>query len=101
MYGNNTTSLVKTGLVVYPNPATTTLNLNIAPGFNSNEYTLTSSLSYNIQITNILGTVVKQTTTNQQNWQTDVSSFMPGTYTVKVVNNTNQGVIGSGTFIKL
>ena len=101
MYGNTTTSLVKTGLVVYPNPASTTLNLNIAPGFNSNEYTLTSSLSYNIQITNILGTVVKQSTTNQQTWQTDVGSFMPGTYVVKVINNTNQTVVGEGSFIKL
>ena len=101
MYGNNTTSLVKTGLIVYPNPATSTLNLNIAPGFNSNEYTLTSSLSYNIQITNILGSVVRQTTTNVQAWQTDVSNLMPGTYTVKVVNNSNQSVVGSQTFIKL
>jgi len=100
MYANSS-SLVKTGLVVYPNPASTTLNLNIAPGFNPNQYALTAALSYNIQITNILGSVVRQTTTSTQTWQTDVSNLMPGTYTVKVVNNSNQSLVGSGTFIKL
>jgi len=99
MYSNSANSLVKTGLVLYPNPASTTVNLNIAPGFNSSQYTLTPS--YNIQITNILGSVVRQTSTNSQTWQTDVSNLMPGTYIVRVVNNSNQSLVGSGTFIKI
>ncbi|WP_309329386.1 YDG domain-containing protein [Mucilaginibacter sp.] len=97
MYGNST-SLVKTGIVVYPNPVKSMLNLSIAPGFNTNA---TPSIAYSIQITNILGAVVTQSTTNAQNWQTDVSSLMPGTYVITVINTSNSTTVGHATFIKL
>jgi hypothetical protein len=101
MYGN-TASLVKTGIVVYPNPAKTTLNLSIAPGFNSpgigNEL---SPGSYNIQITNVLGSVVKQATISQQSWQTNISDLMPGTYVLQVISKKDNSVVGESTFIKL
>ncbi|MBB3054941.1 putative Ig domain-containing protein [Mucilaginibacter gotjawali] len=102
MYGNGS-SLVKTGILVYPNPAKSTLNLNIAPGFNSSTATPVtgSSTAYDIQIVNILGSVVTKATTNTQSWQTDVSSLMPGTYVVRVVNSSNNSTVGQGTFIKL
>jgi hypothetical protein len=100
MYGN-TTSLANTGLVVYPNPASSTLNLNIPAGLNPNQFTQTSSLSYNIEITNMVGATVRKATSNVQNWQSDISSLMPGTYTIKVTNNANQSLVGSETFIKL
>jgi len=99
MYGS-AASLVKTGIVIYPNPAKSTLNLDIGPGFNSTDGEL-SSASYRVQISNILGSVVTQTTISQQNWQTDVSSLMPGTYVIQVVNKNNNTVVGQGTFIKL
>ncbi|MBB3054940.1 YDG domain-containing protein [Mucilaginibacter gotjawali] len=102
MYGNGT-GLVKTGIVVYPNPVKSLLNLNIAPGFNSSILTrgISSSVAYNIQITNILGAVMTNATTNAQNWQTDVSSMMPGTYVITVINASNNTTVGQGTFIKL
>lgn len=106
MFGDNSNSLVKTGLVVYPNPAKTTLNLSIAPGFNNSNAlamanTQTTALSYGIQIVNILGAVVNKATTASQNWQTDVNSLPPGTYVIKVVNTKDNSPVGESTFIKL
>jgi len=96
MYGNGAT-LVKTGIVIYPNPAKSTLNLSIAPGFSG---TSTTPPTYNIKVTNILGSIIKQTTT-LQTWQTDVSALMPGTYVIQVTHNNGGTVDGEGTFIKL
>jgi len=101
MYGR-VNSLVKTGIVVYPNPAKTSLNLDISPGFNSNSIGgEISSSAYRVQISNILGSVIKQTTINQANWQTDVSALMPGTYVIQVVNKNDNSIVGQSTFIKL
>ncbi len=101
MYGSSNT-LAKTGIVVYPNPAKTTLNLNIGQGFSTAGINSDlSSASYQIQISNILGSVIKQTTTNQQSWQTDVSALMPGTYVIQVVNKSDNSVVGQSSFIKL
>ena len=96
MYGSPGSTLVKTGIVVYPNPAKTTLSLSIAPGFQT-----TSNFSYTIQIANVLGSVVTKISTTQQTWQTDVSSLMPGTYVVQVINKNNNSLVGQSTFIKL
>jgi hypothetical protein len=103
MYGNTAgLGLVKTGIVVYPNPAKTTLNLSIATGFNTSPVPgAASSLSYNVQITNVLGSVVKQASVNQQGWQTDVTNLTPGTYVLQVVSKNNNTVIGQSTFVKL
>jgi len=104
MYGANTNSLVKTGISVYPNPAKDALNLSIAPGFNTAQgqsSTISATLAYNIQITGILGNVVKTATTNQQTWQTDVSNLMPGTYVLQVVSKSDNSIVGEQKFIKL
>ena len=101
MYGGSN-SLVKTGIVVYPNPAKTSLNLDIAPGFNSNGInSQIPSSAYSVQISNILGSVIRQATINQPNWQTDVSALMPGTYVIQVINKNDNSVVGQSTFIKL
>ena len=102
MYGN-TSTLVKTGIVVYPNPASNILNLAIAPGFNSSSGLSqeSSTLSYNVQIANILGAIVIKTTSNQQSFQTDVSGLMPGTYVINVTNSKDNSSVGQATFIKL
>jgi len=105
MYGEDGPGLVKTGIVVYPNPAKSVLNLSIAPGFNTSANVLAATpqngASYEIRIADILGTVIKDVTITQQTWQTDVSGFMPGTYVIQVVNKNNNTFVGEGTFIKL
>jgi hypothetical protein len=106
MFGNANNSLVKTGIIIYPNPTKSTLNLNVAPGFNNTDsITLqnpgSSSVAYTIQIVNILGTVVTKAATTEQNWQTDVSRLMPGTYIIKVNNARDNSPVGQGTFVKL
>lgn len=106
MYGQTGNNLAKTGLVVYPNPAKSTLNLSIDPGFNSSGQVAlannsSSKMSYGIQIVNILGMVVNKATSASQNWQTDVDGLPPGTYVIKVVNAKDNSPVGEGTFVKL
>ena len=79
VYGSLNT-LVKTGISVFPNPAKSTLNLSIAAGFKAGSSTvaianLTPTVAYDVQIVNVLGSVVKKATVSQENWQTDVSGF--------------------------
>lgn len=80
-------------LRLYPNPATSTVNLDM-PENNGNT-------SYNITVSNNTGLIVKQATSSQPNWQTDVSGLMPGTYIVRVVNTKNQSFVGQSKFVKL
>jgi len=105
MYGN-ATSLVKTGITVYPNPAKNILNLSIATGFNPGTSTASiakpaAGMSYDIQIASIIGSVMGKTTINQQNWQTDVSALMPGTYIISVINSRDKSLVGKAKFVKL
>jgi len=108
MYGssNSLNSLVKTGINVYPNPAKTTLNLSIAAGFKAGSSMVTISnttpgATYDVQIANILGSVIKKATISQQNWQTDVSGLTPGTYVIQVTNKATASIVGQETFVKL
>jgi len=106
MYGSGANSLVKTGITVYPNPTKSTLNLSIATGFNTSSSNvsishITAGATYDVQITNVLGSVIKKATISQQTWQTDVSSLTPGTYVIQVMNKASDSVVGQGTFIKL
>jgi len=98
--------LLKTGITVYPNPAKTTLNLSIANGFNPGPSMLfiarpVPAASYDIQVSNILGAGIKKTTINQQSWQTDVSSLIPGTYIITVINDKDKSLVGQVKFVKL
>jgi len=110
-YSNSTAST--NNITVYPNPATTTLNLVIsnagtAPGYSQLVSSISALLTaagksdlYSIMIVNNLGAVVMTAQTTQLNWQTDVSSLTPGTYIIQVVQRSVKGVIGQTTFIKL
>ena len=112
MYANSN-GLAKSNINIYPNPATSTLNLTITPPFSQNSTTglITSSTGnaavpagntvYGIKIVNNTGSVLKTASTNQQDWQTDVSSLMPGTYILQVIDNHNDSIIGTSTFVKL
>jgi hypothetical protein len=105
MYGNTTNSLVKTGMIVYPNPAKTTVNVNFGPGLSSSTSPApgasSTSLAYNVQITSMVGGIVKAATVNQQTWQTDVTGLLPGTYIIQVTNKADNSVVGEQKFIKL
>jgi len=106
MYGSTNNSLVKTGITVYPNPAKTTINLSIANGFSPDAAIMTiarpvQGASYEVQVSNILGLALKKATINQQHWQTDVSSLIPGTYIITVINNKDKSVVGQVKFVKL
>jgi len=106
MYGNTNNSLVKTGITVYPNPAKNTLNLNIANGFTPGGATMpiagpALAASYDVQISDILGSNLKKTKIDQQNWQTDVSNLLPGTYIITVINDKDKSLVGQTKFVKL
>jgi len=112
MYAN-ANNLAKNNISIYPNPAKTTLNLTITPAFSGNAVVLQSinpgsnliasaaGNMYSIKIVNNLGSVIQTATTTQQDWKTDVSALMPGTYILQVINNKDNSEVGAGTFIKL
>ena len=79
---------------VYPNPANSTINLAI------NESTATSSV-YRIRVVSSSGLVVKDITSSQSTWQGNVSDLKPGTYMIRVVNNSTQNLVGENKFVKL
>ncbi|GAC1559926.1 MAG: hypothetical protein NVS3B13_27620 [Mucilaginibacter sp.] len=113
--GDNT--LAGNNIIVYPNPATGIINVAMAGGAKTNpltQFTLSSlqapvtaapaavsTQSYNIIIVNSNGAVVKTTTANQPDWQDNVSSLLPGTYLIQVMNNKDKSLVGKGKFVKL
>ncbi len=113
MYANTNNNLVNTSINIYPNPAKSTLNLNIMQPLNSGQtttqnissiakpLTVIASTVYGIKIVSSTGFVMKTATTTAQDWQTDVSGLMPGTYIIQVTNNYNNSLVGKGTFVKL
>lgn len=92
-YGPLSNTLMKSNLNVYPNPASSTINMAIL--------TVNNISSYNIQITNSTGLVVKQSTSAQSAWQTNISDLLPGTYVVKVIDTKNNTLVGDSKFVKL
>jgi len=113
MYANSN-NLVKNYISIYPNPAKSTITLTITPPFNTNgsisQIALaggnspalsTTNTVYNIKIVNATGMVVKNTTTTQKDWQANVNSLLPGTYIIQVMNNSDNSLVGKGTFVKL
>jgi hypothetical protein len=79
---------------VYPNPASSIVNISI------NE-PLKNAATYTISISNSNGITVKSAVSAGLNWQADVSGFLPGTYLVQVINNSTKTTTGNGKFIKL
>ena len=94
-FSNKSNILLTGNINVYPNPATSTINLAITSGTN------TAVANYNIQITNSSGLVIKQATSAQSSWQSSVADLMPGTYILKVINTTDNTLVGNAKFVKL
>jgi hypothetical protein len=80
-------------LCVYPNPAVNNISLAIDPK--------KQVATYSIRVTNSAGTIVKQATTTQPNWQYNVSNLLTGTYLIKVINNKDNSPVGQTKFVKL
>ena len=93
-YSALSNSLVINNINIYPNPASSIINLAIDKGSN----TVTS---YHIQITNSSGLIIKQTISAQPTWQASISDLLPGSYVIKVFNNKDQSAIGYTKFVKL
>ncbi|HVW14736.1 MAG TPA: YDG domain-containing protein [Mucilaginibacter sp.] len=101
------------GLIsVYPNPAQSTINLNISSANTLNHgnkllfsgkpiASVANKTVYNIKIINASGVVVKSESTTLQSWQADVKNLLPGTYVMQVYNSADNSLMGRGTFVKL
>jgi hypothetical protein len=77
---------------VYPNPATTTINVAVVAQQNAKSYT--------VRITGGNGSLLRSGTTTTTLWQSTITTLLPGTYFVQVINNTNKAVVGNGKFVK-
>ncbi|HVW94578.1 MAG TPA: T9SS type A sorting domain-containing protein [Mucilaginibacter sp.] len=110
-YGASTT-IAAEKVNVYPNPAVNVLNLKINQA--QNNYLSQSQLhlnglnvpsapanAYAIRIVNTSGTVIRSELSAQAEWQTDISTLMPGTYIVQVMNNSDKSMVGRTTFVKM
>lgn len=85
---------VVSNISVYPNPTKSVINLAI-------KQVDSASASYKISISNNTGIVVKAGTSAQPEWHTDVSTLLPGTYFIEVVNTKTNSLTGRSAFIKL
>ncbi|MDB5142784.1 MAG: hypothetical protein JWQ66_1497 [Mucilaginibacter sp.] len=77
---------------LFPNPIVNNINLEMNSG--------SKASVYNIKIVNTLGAVVKESTSQQASWHTDLSNLRPGSYHVQVTNNSDQTLVGTANFIK-
>jgi hypothetical protein len=93
-FSNLSNNLTSNNINVYPNPATSAVTLSINSAINT-------ATTYNFKITNSYGLLIKQGTSTQANWQTNVSDLQPGTYVIQVVNTKDQSFVGKTKFVKL
>jgi hypothetical protein len=121
LYSDLSNNIVGSNISIYPNPSSGIINLAIARNGVASASTLTNAstlkaftstptlvslpvsttASYSIKMVSITGSVVKTATSSSANWQDNVSSLVPGTYIIQVINNTDNSVVGKSTFIKL
>lgn len=87
--------LINSNINVYPNPASSVINLTVASGYNTN------GASFNIRITNSVGILIKSVTSSQPAWHGSVSDLINGTYMIRVINSKDQTLIGQTKFVKL
>lgn len=101
IYGNSNT--VSSNLRVFPNPSGDVLNLAIQQNSSSGQIGIVQGpvVTYNIKIIGITGSIVKSATSASPNWSGNVGDLMPGTYIIQVINNSNNKLIGTNTFVKL
>jgi hypothetical protein len=97
IYGNGKGSAVTNSISVYPNPATSIIDLSVA----QNDLAPSGTASYKIIITNSSGSIIKTAVSAGVTWQSNVSGFLPGTYVIQVVNRSNNSLVGSTKFIKI
>lgn len=86
----------KSNLSIFPNPATSTINLAI---LNADMNSTTNT--YSILITNTAGFVLKKATSAVPYWQGSIDDLMPGAYLVKVLNSKDNSVVGDTKFVKV
>jgi hypothetical protein len=108
-YGNSATATSK--ISVYPNPASGIINMSVGQNTPVNtlsgirdmnsSFAIKSHQSYAIKIVSVSGVVVKTATSLQPSWQDDVSTLLPGTYIVQVLDNADKSLVGKATFVKL
>jgi hypothetical protein len=93
MYANTNNTIGNNWLTVYPNPTAESINIKISQP--------NASSDYNIQLTNSSGILLKTINITQLYWKNNVSSFVPGTYIIKVVDNKTKQLVGVSKFVKL
>jgi hypothetical protein len=87
-------SVAPTGvLTLYPNPAKTIMNINLA-------YTTTSKSNYIADIYNSMGSRVKHEVVSNANWSDEVSSEKLGNY-IKKEKDSKGDLIGQAKFVKV
>lgn len=94
-FANQGNDMADNNINVYPNPAGSTINMTL------NTEVKGKASIYNFTITNNYGLVVKQGTSAQINWQTNISDLRPGTYIIQVVNDRDKTFIGRSKLVKL
>ncbi len=95
VYNPSTVTLNST-IRIYPNPTTSSLSVDFTMLIKNTE----SVTTYQIKIYNNNGVNVLSKTQTATIWQTDVSSFKPGTYLIKIFG-ANNTLIGDAKFVKL
>ena len=94
-FAKQSNNLAGNNINIYPNPASSTVNMAINTALSN------SATTYNFTITNNYGLVIKQGTSAQANWQTSVTDLLPGTYVIQVVNNKDKSFVGKSKLVKL
>ena len=94
-FSNLSNNLSANNINVFPNPASNQVNMTVNTAINNN------SASYNFTITNSYGLLIKQGTSNQATWETNVSDLLPGTYIIQIVNNKDKSFVGKSKLVKL
>jgi sugar lactone lactonase YvrE len=101
MYANTGNTIALNGqMLVYPNPTAGMVNLSIEQTTNTNVI-VAASPSYKIEIVNNLGIIVRNAVSATPTWSSDVTSLLPGTYFINVVNASNNAMVGKSAFVKL
>ncbi|WP_295794231.1 DUF2341 domain-containing protein [Mucilaginibacter sp.] len=100
MYSNSSNNLLSNAVNVYPNPATSVINVSITPSLLQLQ-NAASNNSFAITITGSNGVVVKNAVSSQTDWQGAIGNLLPGSYIVQVINKQNQTVVGKSKFVKL
>ena len=106
---------VSTKINIFPNPAVGMVHVAInQPGLITTGLsgvqsvnhlatlsTTSKTSSYGIKIISITGSIVKTATSTTPDWQDNISSLLPGTYIIQVVNNSDNSLVGKSSFVKL